>query len=206
MAAYVRHQADLLERVERSVCPDLDLNVMMSELDAIRLQQLAPGTRTLVVPNGVDVEYFVPQPEAPQVAGRVVFVGPTYGFPNRDAVEFLLAEVWPLILGRRPDASLSLIGRNADADRVRYAGQTGVSPQGHVADLRPHLAEAACCVVPIRVGGGTRLKILDAWALGREAESSPHQLDVRSWTRDPSGENILIRMTRHLFAGTSADS
>lgn len=194
---YLRFQAGRSERAARQLCPDFALNVMMSELDASRLQALAPGAATLVVPNGTDTEYFRPN-GAHAIAGRVVFMGPTYSFPNRDAVEFLLADIWPRIRAADRGTSLRLIGRNTEADQARYAVEPGVVPLGHVADVRPALSEAACCVVPIRVGGGTRLKILDAWALGKAVVSTSigcEGLDA------VDGENILIADTPAAIAG-----
>jgi glycosyltransferase involved in cell wall biosynthesis len=188
---YLRLQADRSERVARQLCPGFALNIMMSEMDAGRLQTLAPSAATLVVPNGTDTEYFRPN-GAKSVPGRVVFVGPTFNFPNKDAVEFLLSDIWPRIRGADRATSLRLIGRNAPADQSRYAAQSGVTPLGHVADVRPALAEANCCVVPIRVGSGTRIKILDAWAMGKAVVSTSigcEGLDAMD------GANILIRDT-----------
>ncbi|PYO35192.1 MAG: hypothetical protein DMD71_13035 [Gemmatimonadetes bacterium] len=193
---YVLLQADRLERVERELCPRLTLNVMMSEVDAQRLRALAPGAATVVVPNGADTEYFQPN-GAESVAGRVVFVGPTYSYPNRDAVEFLLQEIWPRVRGADRSASLRLIGRNAPEDRARYDAEPGVTSLGYLPDIRPRLAEARCCVVPIRIGGGTRLKILDAWAMGKAVVSTSigcEGLDA------VDGENILIRDTPDAIA------
>lgn len=197
---YLRLQAGRSERTARQLCPGFALNVMMSEIDAGRLKALAPGAATLVVPNGTDTEYFQPN-GTKSVAGRVVFVGPTQTFPNRDAVEFLLGEIWPRIRAADGAASLQLIGRNAARDQARYAAEPGVSPLGHVPDVRPALAEASCCVVPIRVGGGTRLKILDAWAMGKAVVSTSlgcEGLDA------VDGENILIRDTADAIADAIA--
>jgi len=193
---YLRLQADRSERLTRQLCPGFALNVMMSKMDAGRLQALAPGAATLVVPNGTDTEYFRPN-GTKSVAGRVVFVGPTYNFPNRDAVEFLLEEIWPRIRAADRTTSLRLIGRNAPADQSRYAAESGVTPLGHVADVRPPLSEAGCCVVPIRVGGGTRLKILDAWAMGKAVVSTSIGCEGLNAV---DGENILIRDTADAIA------
>src|SRR5712691_4914110 len=193
---YLRLQADRSERLTRQLCPGFALNVMMSEMDAGRLQTLAPGAATLVVPNGTDTEYF--RPNGPKsVAGRVVFVGPTYNFPNRDAVEFLLEEIWPRIRAADRTTSLRLIGRNAPADQSRYAAESGVTPLGHVPDVRPPLSEAACCVVPIRVCGGTRLNIVDAWAMGKAVVSTSIGCEGLNAV---DGENILIRDTADAIA------
>jgi glycosyltransferase involved in cell wall biosynthesis len=187
---YVRYQAGLVERVERTVCPKVDLNVVMSELDATRLQNLAPGSRTLVIPNGVDIQYFIPEEDAVQQEDRVVFVGPTYSFPNRDAVQHLVSDIWPSVLKARKGAALHLVGRQPEQDRIMFASQAGVTCQGHVEDLRPHLAAAKCCVVPIRVGGGTRLKILDAWAMGKAVVSTSIGCEGLDFI---DGQNILVR-------------
>lgn len=193
---YFQLQANRIERLERELCPRLALNVMMSDVDARKLRARAPGARTMVVPNGTDTDYFQPIGTTP-VAGRVVFVGPTHSHPNRDAVEFLLHQIWPTIRAAAASASLQLIGRSEPADQARYNAEPGVTALGHVPDIRPALADALCCVVPIRIGGGTRLKILDAWAMGKAVVSTSigcEGLDALD------GENILIRDTPDAIA------
>jgi glycosyltransferase involved in cell wall biosynthesis len=195
LGRYLMLLAERLERVERALCPRLALNVMMSDIDAQRLRALAPGAPTVVVPNGTDTEYF--RPNGGGSPGRIAFVGPTYSFPNKDAVEFLLQDIWPLVRAADHSASLRLIGRNAPADQARYQAAPGVTPLGYVPDIRPPLSEARCCVVPIRIGGGTRLKILDAWAMGKAVVSTSvgcEGLDV------VDGENILVRDDPAAFA------
>jgi glycosyltransferase involved in cell wall biosynthesis len=193
---YLLLQADRIERMTRAVCPQLALNVMMSPVDAQRLVALAPSAATAVVPNGTDTEYFEPNRTMP-VPGRVAFVGPTHSFPNWDAVELLLRDIWPHVRSAHRSASLQLMGRNPPADKIRYNAEPGVTALGEVPDIRPAVAEAVCCVVPIRVGGGTRLKILDAWAMGKAVVSTSigcEGLDA------VDGENILIRDTPDAFA------
>jgi len=193
---YLLLQADRLERLARELCPQFALNVMMSDVDADRLRLLAPGTTTVVVPNGTDTGYFQPNGAA-SLPGRVVFVGPTSSHPNRDAVDFLLQEIWPNIHAANPAASLRLIGRNPPVDQARYNAAPQVIALGFVPDIRPALSEARCCVVPIRIGGGTRLKILDAWAMGKAVVSTSigcEGLEV------VDGENILVRDTPDAIA------
>jgi glycosyltransferase involved in cell wall biosynthesis len=197
LAAYIRLQARLMEAVERRVAPRLDLNVMMSAIDEARLQRLAPGARTSVAPNGVDTEFFQPRPDVTAVPGRIVFLGPSYMFANRDGVDFFLRDIWPQVRARRPDATLRTIGGNPPADKARFESSPGVTCLGYVPDVRPPLAEASCSIVPLRVGGGTRLKILDAWAMGKAIVSTSigcEGLDV------VDGENILIRDDPASFA------
>jgi glycosyltransferase involved in cell wall biosynthesis len=189
LSGYARLQARRIERLERTLTASFGVNVMMSELDAERLRALSPKARTVVVPNGVDVAYFQPA-GSPPIDGRVVFLGPTYMFPNRDAIGFFLAEVWPRVLRTVPRASLHLIGKNPPADREQYVRHPAVTCHGYLPDIRPVFAEAACSIVPIRVGGGTRLKILDAWAMGKAVVSTTVGCEGLA-VQD--GENILIR-------------
>lgn len=194
---YLRRQGDLVERLERDVCPEFAVNVMMSAVDGDRLRALAPKARTMVVPNGVDAGFFVPRPDIPAVADRVAFLGPTYMFPNRDAVQFFLGEVWALVRKSRPNATFTLIGKVSDDLRRTFEAEPGVRCLGFVPDIRPPMAEAACCVVPIRVGGGTRLKILDAWAMGKAVVSTTVGCEGLETV---DGENILIRDSPEEFA------
>ncbi|HWC74522.1 MAG TPA: glycosyltransferase family 4 protein [Gemmatimonadales bacterium] len=189
---YLLLQAKRIERLERALCPRFALNVMMSELDARKLRALAPEAATVVVQNGTNTDYFQPT-SMTSLARRVAFVGPTFSSqPNRDAVEFLLQQVWPLIRAGDASASLQLIGRHAPADHARYSAEPGVQVLGQIPDIRPALAEAGCCIVPMRIGGGTRLKILDAWSMGKAVVSTAIGCEGLEAV---DGENIIIRDT-----------
>ena len=196
-AAYLGWQADRIEDLERAECGRLALNVMMSEIDADRLKRLVPSAQTYVAANGVDVELLTPASPERQQAGRVVFLGPTYMYPNRDGLGYFLDEVWPRIRLARPEATLHLVGRNSEEDRRRYAEVPGVVPRGFVDDIREPFAEAACSVVPLRIGGGTRLKILDSWSMGKAVVSTAVGCEGLA-VRD--GENILVRDDPASFA------
>jgi glycosyltransferase involved in cell wall biosynthesis len=195
--SYMKHQANLLENVERRLCPRFDLNVMTSEVDQERLRALAPGARTTVIPNGVDVDFFRPGTTEEVVPGRVVFLGPTYMFPNRDAVDFFLTEAWPVIRQRCPDSTLHLIGKNSIDEMARFESHPAVTCNGHVPDIRSHFGEAAVSIVPIRIGGGTRLKILDSWAMGKAVVSTSVGCEG---LKTDDGRNILIRDDPKEFA------
>ena len=197
LGRYILHQAGRVEATERRLVAAFRANIVMSQQDAERLRRLAPHARTVVAPNGVDTSFFVPQAGRPAIPGRIAFLGPTYLFPNRDGMEYLLERIWQQIRAALPAATLHLIGRSPAADRARFDAVPGVACLGLVPDIRPHLAEAACCVVPLRVGGGTRLKILDSWAMGKAVVSTSlgcEGLDA------VDGENILIRDDPKAFA------
>jgi glycosyltransferase involved in cell wall biosynthesis len=201
LAWHVRHQADLVESLERQLCPEIALNIVCSDADARRLTTIASGSRTLVAPNGVDTTYFVPS-STDVIPDRVFFVGPTYTFPNRDAVEHLLQEIWPRVRERRPGATLHVAGGGAPETLARFAKEPQVTVLGRVPDIRPHLAAASCVVVPIRYGGGTRIKILDAWAMSKPVVSTSRGaegLDARD------GENLILRDDAAAFATAVCD-
>jgi len=163
---------------------------MTSKVEADRLAALAPNSVTLVVPNGVDTVYLTPRNDIPVVPGRVAFLGPTYVFPNRDGVDYFLRDIWPVILRCYPAATLQLIGRNTPLDQPRYEAVPGIACLGQVPDIRPYLAAACCCIVPLRVGGGTRLKILDYWAMGKAVVSTSVGCEGLNAV---DRENIIIR-------------
>jgi polysaccharide biosynthesis protein PslH len=202
LGAYVRHQADLVEKIERRLSPRFDLNVLTSKRDEGRLRALAPQARTMVVPNGVDIQFFSPSSPDLEVPGRVVFLGPTYMFPNRDAVEFFLDSIWPSVLESCPEATFHTVGKNSAGQKARFESKPRTSAIGYVSDIRPAFAEAECSVVPLRVGGGTRLKILDAWSMGKAIVSTSIGCEGLE-TLD--GVNMLIRDEPREFAAAVVD-
>jgi len=162
---YVALQARLMEQTERQWCPRVALNVAVSEPDAVALTRIAPTGKYAVVPNGVDTRYFVPQREAGRRENGLVFVGSNTWLPNRDALNYFCAEVLPLIRREAGAVPVRWVGVASDAERAWYRAQHDVEITGYVTDVRPYVAQARCYVVPLRVGGGSRLKILDAWSM-----------------------------------------
>jgi glycosyltransferase involved in cell wall biosynthesis len=143
-----------------------------SAADRERVLAHAPSARTAVIPNAADVDFFQPSlPERPPVAATVVFFGLLSSFPNVDGLRVFLREIWPPILAARPDARFKIIGARPARSLLELAGPK-VEITGFVEDLRPHLASAAALVVPLRVGGGTRLKIVEGMAMGRPIVST----------------------------------
>jgi glycosyltransferase involved in cell wall biosynthesis len=190
--AYLGYQSALMKDVERGWCGRVSLNVVMSEADRGRLLAIAPGARAAVVPNGVDVEEFQP---AGAPASGVAFVGGTNPFPNLDALNFFCDAILPHLAPA--GARVRWIGRATEAQRRSYGERHGVELTGYVGDARPFMRQAACHIVPLRVGGGTRLKILNSWAMGKPVVSTSvgcEGLDA------VDGDNILIRDDPKAFA------
>lgn len=172
---YFRQEGERLADFERSVSSRFRRHIVCSELDALRLRETT-GVRSIdVIPNGVDLEYF--QPSAPHHSiepHSLVFVGGLSWYPNSDAIRRFLSEVWPLILAKQPHVRLRIIGREPPSDIVAFARQNPrVELLGFVDDIRPTVLGSSVYVCPIRDGGGTKLKMLDAMAMGKAIVAHP---------------------------------
>jgi glycosyltransferase involved in cell wall biosynthesis len=174
LRAYMRLEARKLAKYERNVARSFDCHITCSSLDTHRLAQLVPGIEATDVPNGVDCEYFKRgtlardglRPSLQASRHDLVFVGTMDWYPNATAIEFFLKEVWPLLRSRRPNMTIGIVGSNP-SPWLRQMGDSlqGVTVYGYVDDVRPYMESAAIYVCPIRDGGGTKLKILDAMAM-----------------------------------------
>ena len=163
---YVRTQAARLKRYERDQAPRFARNITVSPLDSRQLETIAPGARALDVSNGVDIDYFKPLDVAQEPA--MVYTGGMNMFANRDAVEWFIDEIWPRIRRELPQAQFNAVGAYPSR-RVLAAAAAGigVNAPGFLADVRPLVGRSSIYVVPLRVGGGTRLKMVDAMAQGK---------------------------------------
>jgi glycosyltransferase involved in cell wall biosynthesis len=160
-----------IRREERRAWRRFDGCVLTSARDEALLLSEVPGVRTAVVPNGVDVDSFVPTQEVVEEPDTIVFLGAINYFPNTDGLLFFLREAWPTLKRLRPRVRLRIVGpkppnviANWPDPRVRVIG--------YVDDVRPEMARASAIIVPLRIGGGTRLKVLEAMALGKAVVST----------------------------------
>ncbi len=162
---YIDRQWRKFVAFERAALTAVDQTVAVSDVDAERLRQDFGVRRVDVVENGVDTVAFRPG-AARRCPGRLLFLGSLDWRPNLDGVACFL-DVFPQVRAAEPTATLALVGRRPpEALRRRVAALSGVSLHADVPDVRPYLEEAALMVVPLRVGGGSRLKILEALAAG----------------------------------------
>jgi glycosyltransferase involved in cell wall biosynthesis len=160
-----------MRRWEAAACRSVDLTITVSRVDREQLAALAPAARIAEVATGVDVEYFRPVPAA-EAPGTLVFTGAMDWYPNEDGILHFIEAVLPLVRRSVPDVALTVVGRNPTA-RVRAAAEAArVVVTGTVPDVRPFIARGEVYVVPLRVGGGTRLKIFEALAMGKAVVST----------------------------------
>jgi glycosyltransferase involved in cell wall biosynthesis len=172
-AWFFANQARKVEAAEAQLAQRAAMNLVVSDLDGERLRVVAPHAAVTTVANGVDIEFFQPTPGVAPTPGAVVFAGGMDWFPNRAAIQWLATDVWPTLARDNPDRAVTVIGRNPPAEIVDLAARDGrVRALGFVDDVRPHISRAAAYVCPIQVGGGTRLKILDALAMRRPLVST----------------------------------
>jgi polysaccharide biosynthesis protein PslH len=181
--------------------------VAVSEADRKALLDLDPALDVAVVPNGVDGEYFSPAAtgfsediELPPEG--LVFTGSMDFRPNIDAVLWLCDEIWPAIKAELPSARLYLVGRGAGERVLALGNRPGVTVTGAVADVRPYLQGSALCLVPMRIGGGVRLKVLEGLAMARATVCTPmgaEGLDVRD------GQHLRLAASASDFARAVID-
>jgi glycosyltransferase involved in cell wall biosynthesis len=160
-----------LRRYEGAAGRRVALTIAVSEQDRDMLAKLAPAAAIRAVATGVDISYFAPR-NSPQQPERLVFVGSMDWQPNEDAILYFIDAILPLIRARIPAVTLSVVGRSPGERLRRAAAQSGVDVSGTVDDVRDFMADAAVYIVPLRIGGGTRLKIFEALAMAKAVVST----------------------------------
>jgi glycosyltransferase involved in cell wall biosynthesis len=160
-----------LRRYEARACAAADLTLAVSEKDRAALAANAPSARVRAIPTGVDTSYFAPNGHHESPA-HLVFTGSMNWYPNEDGVLHFIDEILPLIRREEPAAGLTVVGRDPSPRIREEAARAGVRVTGVVDDVRPYVAEGAVYVVPLRLGGGTRLKIFEALAMGKAVVST----------------------------------
>lgn len=173
--------------------------IAVSEHDRKLMSAWVNPEQITVVPTGVDLEQYSPAPESPsEPKPLIVFIGAMDWEPNIDAVEYFCREIWPSVRAELPDAKFRIVGRNPDA-RVRSFAGEAVEITGRVPAVINHLREAAAVIVPLRIGGGTRLKIYEAMAAGKAVVSTSvgaEGLDVHD------GQDIILADSPREFAAS----
>ena len=176
-----------LQRAERRYVQLADYVLAVSESNRASFAPYVDPRRISVIPTGVDTEYFQPS-HGPEQPDTMAFTGSMDWMPNEDGVAYFVGKILPLIRSQIPEAAFWAVGR-LPPRRLQALASDSVVVTGAVEDIRPYLAKAALCVVPLRSGSGTRIKIFEAMAMGKAVVSTTlgaEGLPVRH------GENIIL--------------
>jgi sugar transferase (PEP-CTERM/EpsH1 system associated) len=187
-------EASKLRRFEQQLTREFDICTATTrgELDEVR--RLNQAKAAAVIPNGVDLSYFHPRHENPRGSSIIAFLGRMDYYPNIDAVLFFAKEIFPAVRKAVPDAQFRIIGSDPSREVCDLARLPGISVTGHVPDVRPHLADVALAVAPLRIARGTQNKILQFLAMG---------IPVLSTTQAAKG--VEVEQGKHLLVADGAD-
>jgi polysaccharide biosynthesis protein PslH len=199
--AFNRVEYARVRRFEQACWKRADACVVTSEREVVAVRRCAPDSPVAVVPNAVDLDYFAPS-NAPAEPRTVIFNGTLNYRPNLDAARYLIDDIWPVVRDRYPDARLTFTGSHDGVD-IRSLTRPGVRLLGEVPDIRPSVSRAAVVAVPIRIGGGTRLKVLEALAMGKPIVSTAVGCEGVA-VRD--GDHLMIADDAPAFAARIFDA
>lgn len=161
-------QQKRMERFEEKSINSFDRVIAVSDNDASIFEQEYGAQNAVSIPTGVDIDLYQPGDHAKEEATNIVFCGSMDWLPNEDGVRYFLTDIAPLLDARLQKWSLTVVGRNpSDAMQTLAKQNPNVTLTGWVDDVRPYLEKAGICVVPLRIGGGTRMKIYEAMAMGK---------------------------------------
>jgi len=197
--ALLRSQWARMHRYERDTCVAFDAVIGVSEIDCARMRDEFGVRQVYDVPTGVDTEYFRPDAKDSNPF-ELVFTGSMDWIPNQDAILYFAEKILPIISSSIPQCSLSVVGRNPGPALLELErSNPRVKIIGRVEDIREYISRGAAYVVPLRIGGGTRLKIFEAMAMGKPVISTAigaEGLPVRD------GEELLIANEPQEFASS----
>jgi glycosyltransferase involved in cell wall biosynthesis len=189
-------QANKIRKYEITQCPRFDCNIVVSNSDGKELESLVPGIGTAIIPNGSDTSFFKPMP-AKAKSNTIIHVGRLRA-ANLDSLNYFLSKIWPLIKQRNENAHLKIVGGEAPHYIKELAEkEKNITVTGFVKDIRPHIWESSVVVVPLRYGGGTKLKVLNAMAAGKAVVSTSIGCEGIDVIQD---ENIVIADDPAMFA------
>lgn len=164
---FLAYQYLKLRNYEKRMCPKFDRCITVSPEDEKILKKLCRSDNFAVIPNGVDIDYFKPL-DGPVVPNRLIWVGGMSGPYNSDAVDYFLDDILPLIQAKIPELEVDFVG-GCPTKKLKQQESKNfhIKVHGFVDDIRPFIHQAAVFIAPIRSGSGTKIKVLNALALGK---------------------------------------
>ena len=200
--AYNWWESRLLKPVELERCRKARIVLVTSERERLLLKQLLPRSIIEVVPNGVDTDVFDKVHMSQEIVDRIIFTGTMNYYPNIDAVLYFARECWPLILSQVPNATWQIVGKDPTPEVSDLADLPGISVTGSVPDVTCYLAAATVAIAPILIGGGTRLKILEALAMRKAVVSTSRGCEGLSMI---PGKHLIVADQAQAFAQAVVD-
>jgi glycosyltransferase involved in cell wall biosynthesis len=198
-----RVHAKRLRIEETTILRGVDAVAAITEEDVVLMRQVAPNAKYSVVPAGVDTDFFQPTSQDQEVENKILWVGGLDWEPNLDGVTWFLKEIFPRIHRSIPEVRMDIVGSGGDrVEQVVTQYQGRIRILGRVPDIREHLAVASVMVVPLRIGGGMRLKLLDFFASGKAVVST--RIGAEGNAATDSAE-VLLRDEPEAFARAVVD-
>jgi glycosyltransferase involved in cell wall biosynthesis len=171
--AYLYGQWQKMRAFEKEMCRRFDCVIAVSADDRDQMKREYGAEKVFDVPTGVDTEFFQPGRAIQASPHNIVFTGSMDWLPNEDAIRYFMREIMPLIKAKVTDATLTVVGRNPPAALVDLSKEdSSLIITGRVDDVRPNIERASAYIVPLRIGGGTRLKIFEAMAMEKAVVST----------------------------------
>ncbi|WP_111641468.1 glycosyltransferase [Marinimicrobium alkaliphilum] len=199
---YFYQEGKKLKAYEAQVCPQFDLNITCSDLDIERLSTVTSVRKCISVPNGVDTKYFSPS-ESVQVENRLIFTGSLAWYPNADAVRFFFNKVWNRLKDIVPNVTITIIGKSPPSWLMALSkSDKQVMVLGYVDDVRPYMDESSVYICPIKDGGGTKLKVLNALSMGMCIVADPIACEGISVE---NGGSVILASTPDEYVRSIAD-
>ncbi|MCP4705594.1 MAG: glycosyltransferase, partial [candidate division Zixibacteria bacterium] len=198
---YISIQRKKIEDFERSCFNWANGATAVSAAEADEIASYGTSYTPAVIDNGVDTEYFSSN-KSEIVANHLVMTGAMDWRPNQDAAIYFTEEILPLIKESKPDCTVSFVGRNPSKHVLDLAQNESVNVSGTVEDVRPYISNANVFIVPLRIGGGSRLKILEAFSMNKAVVSTSVGAEGLNVT---NGENILLADSPQQFAQAVID-
>jgi glycosyltransferase involved in cell wall biosynthesis len=197
--AYLFRQWQKMRDFEAKMCPQFDCVVAVSREDKKQMQEEYDVKTIYDVPTGVDTDFFRPSGQTKTRPHNLVFTGSMDWLPNEDAIRYFTEQIMPRIKQSIPGVTLTVVGRDPYPGLVELSKRdASIVVTGRVDDVRPYIEEAAVYIVPLRIGGGTRLKIFEAMAMEKPIVSTSIGAEGLPVS---DGEDILLADTPESFAG-----
>jgi len=194
--AYLQYKK--LRRYEPAICERFDMCVMITKDDEARLKHLSAKAKTVVITAGIDTVLSQSMQTIPEEPYSLLLLGPFHWLPSRDGLIWFYRKVFPKVVERCPSVRFYIIGKDVPAE-VHTAHHANVIVTGYVPDVKPYIVRSQVCIVPLRIAGGMRIKILELLSMSKAVVSTSIGCEGIEVT---DGEHLLVADTEDAFANS----